>query len=61
MAHNIVEFTLVPAGDTTNVTWAMNGPNLFIGKVISVFMSMDKMVGKPFEEGLAKLKALAER
>jgi uncharacterized protein YndB with AHSA1/START domain len=59
-AHNTAEFTLAPAGEMTNVTWAMNGPNLFIGKLISVFMSMDKMVGKPFEQGLAKLKSLTE-
>ena len=25
-AHNTVEFTLAPAGDVTNVTWAMQGP-----------------------------------
>jgi hypothetical protein len=27
---------------------------------MSIFLSMDKMVGKDFEEGLAKLKALTE-
>jgi len=60
-AHNIVTFTLAPQGDATHVTWAMDGPNLFIGKVISVFMSMDRMVGKDFETGLANLKSAAER
>jgi len=59
-AHNTVEFTLEPKGDSTNVTWAMYGPSEFITKVMGVFVSMDKMVGKDFETGLANLKALAE-
>jgi len=47
--HNVAEFTLEPRGASTAVTWAMHGPNLFIGKVMSVFMSMDRMVGSDFE------------
>jgi hypothetical protein len=42
------------------VTWAMHGPNLYIGKVIGLFISMDKMVGKNFESSLASLKTIAE-
>jgi uncharacterized protein YndB with AHSA1/START domain len=60
-AHNTAEFTLAPRGDATDVTWAMHGPNLFIGKLMSVFMSMDRMVGKDFERGLASMKAAAEQ
>ena len=60
-AHNTAEFTLVPRGDATEVTWAMHGPNLFIGKVMSLFVSMDRIIGKDFEAGLANLKAAAER
>ncbi len=60
-AHNIAEFTLTPRGGTTDVTWAMHGPNLFIGKVMSLFFDMERMVGKDFETGLANLKAVAER
>jgi len=60
-AHNVAEFTLVPAGDSTNVTWAMRGPVPFFAKVIHVFMNVDRMVGGQFEEGLAKLKAVAEK
>jgi uncharacterized protein YndB with AHSA1/START domain len=59
--HNIVEFTLEPKGDFTNVTWAMQGPAPFISKVIQVFCDMDSMVGKDFEAGLAGMKAAAER
>lgn len=60
-ANNVVDFILVPKGDSTQVTWAMQGPNAFIGKVMSVFMNMDKMVGTDFEVGLANLKRVTEK
>ena len=59
--HNVAEFTLAPNGDSTTVTWAMRGPNPYLGKVMSVFVNMDRMVGRDFETGLANLKAAAER
>jgi hypothetical protein len=59
--HNIAEFTMEPQGDSTNVTWAMYGPAPFISKVIQVFVSMDSMVGKEFDTGLANLKSIAEK
>jgi carbon monoxide dehydrogenase subunit G len=60
-AHNIAEFTLVPGGDATDVTWLMQGPVPYFAKIIHVFMDMDKMVGGQFAEGLANLKAAAEK
>jgi uncharacterized protein YndB with AHSA1/START domain len=60
-SNNVAEFTLVPKGDSTSVTWAMRGPNMYLGKVMSVFVNMDHMVGKDFETGLANLKAIAEK
>src|ERR1700730_7881009 len=59
--HNIAEFTLVPQGDSTNVTWVMDGPSPYIAKLMGVFISMDKMIGKDFETGLANLKTVAEK
>jgi hypothetical protein len=59
-ASNIVEYTLEPRGDATEVTWAMHGPAPFISKVMCLFVDMDKMVGKDFEVGLANLKAVTE-
>jgi hypothetical protein len=59
-AHNIVEFTLEPAGDTTNVTWAIHGPMPYMSKVMCIFFDMDNMVGKDFEKGLSDLKAVVE-
>jgi len=59
--HNTAEFTMVPAGDTTTVTWAMYGPSPFMMKVMGTFMNMDKMIGDDFAVGLANLKALVEK
>lgn len=59
-AHNTADFTLTPQGGGTEVVWTMNGNHNFMSKVMCVFVSMDKMVGKDFEKGLANLKAAAE-
>jgi hypothetical protein len=59
--HNEVNFTLVPEGAGTKVTWAMHGPSAFITKLMGIFFNMDQMIGKDFEAGLAHLKALAEK
>ena len=59
--HNIAEFTLEPQGDATQLTWAMYGPTPFVSKVMQVFVSMDSLIGKDFETGLANLKAAAEK
>jgi len=59
--HNSTVFTLAPQGSATTVTWTMRGPMPFVSKLMSVFVSMDKLIGKDFEAGLAKLKAVAEK
>ena len=59
-ATNDVEFTLRPGPQGVTVTWAMSGSNPFLGKAISLFVNMDRMVGGQFEQGLANLKALSE-
>jgi uncharacterized protein YndB with AHSA1/START domain len=60
-ARNVNTFTLEPDGTATNVTWSMQGTNLYFMKVLSVFSSMDRMLGGHFERGLRDLKAAAER
>jgi uncharacterized protein YndB with AHSA1/START domain len=60
-AHNTTEYVLEPQGDSTKLTWAMFGPSNYMSKVMTTFMSMEKMVGPDFEAGLAKLKAAAEK
>lgn len=60
-AHNIVEFTLQPQDDSTTITQAMYGANSFISKLMGMCFNMDKMVGDKYLEGLATLKAIAEK
>ncbi|MBR0875400.1 SRPBCC family protein [Bradyrhizobium tropiciagri] len=59
--HNTAEFTMLPQGDATTVTWAMYGPAVFMSKVMQVFMNLDHMIGRDFEVGLANLKKLTEK
>ena len=59
--HNVTDFAIVPRGDTTEVTWLMRGPAPFVSKLMGVFVDMDKMIGKDFEQGLANLKAATEK
>ncbi len=51
-----VDFTFEPKGDQTIVTWKMYGPQNFIGKAISLFMSTEKMCGPMFKKGLKNLE-----
>ena len=60
-AHNTAEFTFEPQAGETRVNWVMHGPAPFMTKLMGVFVSMDSMVGKDFEAGLANLKAAAEK
>ena len=38
----------------------MDGTNDFFGKAMCLFMNMDAMLGKDFEQGLANLKQAVE-
>lgn len=60
-SHNTTEFTLVPQGEMTTVSWDMSGPMPFVSKIMSVFASMDSMIGKDFEKGLSNMKTVAEK
>ncbi len=60
-AHNLVDFTLQPRGESANITWTIHGPVPYFAKILHLFMEMDSMIGKDFDAGLAQLKALAER
>ena len=60
-ATNQVVFDLTPSGDTgTDVTWRMTGTNKSFAALFSKVVSMDRMVGKDFEKGLAQMKRAAE-
>lgn len=59
-ATNRTLFTLVPQETGTEVTWTMEGDNTFLGKIFSLFVNMDELVGADFEKGLANLAAVAQ-
>ena len=59
-ATNECEFTFKADGQRTEVTWSMTGHNNFMFKAFGLFMSMDKMLGKEFEKGLASMKSIVE-
>lgn len=57
----VSEMSLSPGPDgSTKVRWAVTGHNNLLGRVMCLFMDMDKMVGTNFEQGLSKLKTSAE-
>ena len=47
-------------GPATKVTWTMQGSNLYVMKLMSIFVNMDRVMGKHFEIGLSNLKKAAE-
>jgi len=55
-----VNFHIQPEGNGSKVTWAMDGNSNLMEKVMTLFLSMDSMVGKDFDRGLANLKQLSE-
>jgi hypothetical protein len=54
-------FTFVPTDNGTKVTWKMDGANDFFGKAMCMFMDMDALLGKDFENGLRSLKEAVEK
>jgi len=59
--HNMADIVLQPEGNGTRVVWSMYGTMAFIPKVMGLFFSMDKMIGKDFEDSLASLKQVVEK
>jgi uncharacterized protein YndB with AHSA1/START domain len=59
--HNTAEFTMLPQGNGTHVSWLMHGPAPFMHKLMQVFMNLDRMIGKDFEAGLVNLKNVTEK
>ena len=53
-------FTFAPAAEGVTVTWKMDGTNNFMGKAFSLFVNMDAMLGKDFDNGLAAMGKIAE-
>jgi uncharacterized protein YndB with AHSA1/START domain len=60
-SSNTTTFELQETGGSTRVTWRMVGPKTFMTRLMGIFMSMDKMVGRDFEKGLANLSDAAQK
>jgi hypothetical protein len=58
---NLIEFTLLPEGAGTRVSWSLTGPATLIWRLMSLFMDCEAMCGRKLEEGLATLKTEVER
>jgi hypothetical protein len=52
---------LADAAGNTEATWAFYGKNSFPWNIMSLFISMDKIVGKDFERGLHLLKIICDK
>jgi uncharacterized protein YndB with AHSA1/START domain len=59
-ATNDVAFQLTPSDGSTDVTWRMTGQTRGFLALFSRIYSMDRLVGRDFEKGLARMKAAAE-
>jgi hypothetical protein len=58
-ANNKAVFRFDPEGNATRVSWTMSGTrNMLLAVMGTLFF--DAMIGKDFEKGLAKLKAVVE-
>ncbi|WP_413612738.1 SRPBCC family protein [Bdellovibrio sp. HCB-110] len=59
-AENLVEYKLTPEGTGTRFSWSMSGDGGFFGKLITVLIDCEKMVGDQFSEGINNLKTVVE-
>jgi hypothetical protein len=54
-------YLLTSQGNQSVMTWKVTGKNGFMGRLMCVFMNMDKMVGGMFEKFLGNLKTIVEK
>jgi uncharacterized protein YndB with AHSA1/START domain len=62
-SRSTTTFRLTPVAgedDGTEVTWTMVGPRPLPMRLAGPLVNMDRLVGRDFEKGLARLKAVAE-
>ena len=60
VARNFNQFNLAPDGNGTRVTWTLDGETMRILKVMTVFVSPDRLMGRHLEHGLAALRTAVE-
>ncbi|MGW5312509.1 SRPBCC family protein [Nocardia thailandica] len=59
-AVNSVTFTLDPVPQGSRVSWRMTGTRGGLFGLVGRVLPMDRLIGKDFERGLARLKSVAE-
>ena len=60
-ASNKTCIELLPDTDgNTHISWSMTGKKTLMIKIMGIFKSMDSLVGKDFEKGIAQLKSVVE-
>lgn len=59
-ATNEVTFVLTPSHGSTDVRWQMTGEQKGLMGLLGKVVPIDRIVGKDFEKGLARLKVTAE-
>ena len=60
-SHGMAYIKLISEGTATKATWGMKGNMPYPFNVMRLFMNMDKMMGKDWDNGLGKLKKLSEK
>lgn len=61
VARNFNEFEFAPTDRGVQVTWTLDGQNVTMLRVMTVFVTPDRVMGRHLANGLAGLKAVAER
>ena len=59
--RNTHEFEITLDGQHVRVTWNAEGSNLYMMKIMEVFVGVNGLMGKHFDNGLKNLKAAAEQ
>jgi Polyketide cyclase / dehydrase and lipid transport len=59
--HNINDFTLIPRGAFTQLTWDLTAQTTYTMKVMGLFVDMNAKMGEHLDKGLGALKTLAEQ
>ncbi len=59
-AQNLIQYKLTPENSGTRFSWSMSGDGGFMGKLISILIDCEKMVGDQFSAGIQNLKSVVE-
>ncbi len=60
-AENNIQYRLTSENGLTRFTWLMSGDSKFVGKLMNVFIDVEKLVADQFTVGINDLSAIVER